>query len=229
MKKIGLIGGLSWESTAYYYQFINQMIRDKRGGFNSACCMIDSLNFEEIIQLQKNEDWSPIAEILIESARRLESAGADCVLLCCNTLHVCSYSIQSNISIPFIHIIDSLGNAIKKESMSKVALLGTRYAMEHGFIQERLLKYGITIHLPSLNDRSVVHDIIYNELIQGKASKLSKRCYTDIISKLSESGAEGVVLGCTDIRLLISQVDTAVRLFDTTQIHAEAAVDYSLG
>lgn len=230
MKKIGLIGGMSWESSKVYYQLINERVKQKLGGFHSARCIMDSVDFAEIETLQFAEDWKELDRIMAESAMNLENAGAELVILCTNTMHLCSENIISNISIPFLHIAEATGNAIKRKSLSKVLLLGTKFTMEKDFFNSILKdKFNIEVIIPNETDRQIIHDVIYKELVQGKIKEDSKKEYQRIISKSMEQGAKGVVLGCTEISSLIKDGDVPITVFDTTAIHADSAVDFALG
>lgn len=228
MKTIGLIGGLSWESSAVYYKIINEKVKDLLGGYHSAKCVMVSLDFAEIEKLQKTEDWESQNKIMIQSAQQLENAGADFVILCTNTMHICSDEIINNISIPFLHIAKATGKKIKEKGLKKIALLGTKFTMEKDFYKDILNNYGIEVIIPNNNDRDAVHDIIYNELVQGIINNNSKITYQKIIKNLQNRGAEGVILGCTEIPLLIKPNDVDITIFDTTKIHAESAVIMAL-
>ncbi len=228
MKTIGLIGGLSWESSAVYYKIINKRIKDLLGGYHSAKCVMVSVDFAEIEKLQKIEDWESQNKIMIQSAQQLENAGADFIILCTNTMHICSDEIIKNISIPFLHIAKATGEKIKKKKLSKIALLGTKFTMEKDFYKDILVDFGIEIIIPNKNDRNIVHDIIYKELVHGNINTNSKKSYKKIIKDLQKRGAEGVILGCTEIPLLIKQNDVDIPIFDTTKIHAESAVMMAL-
>lgn len=228
MKTIGLIGGLSWESSAVYYKIINEKVKDLLGGYHSAKCVMVSLDFAEIEKLQKIKDWESQNKIMIQSAQQLENAGADFVILCTNTMHICSDEIINNISIPFLHIAKATGKKIKEKGLKKIALLGTKFTMEKDFYKDILNNYGIEVIIPNNNDRDAVHDIIYNELVQGIINNNSKITYQKIIKNLQNRGAEGVILGCTEIPLLIKPNDVDITIFDTTKIHAESAVIMAL-
>lgn len=228
MKTIGLIGGLSWESSAIYYKIINKRVKDLLGGYHSAKCVMVSVDFAEIEKLQKIEDWESQNKIMIQSAQQLENAGADFVILCTNTMHICSDEIIKNISIPFLHIAKATGEKIKENKLSKIALLGTKFTMEKDFYKDILVDFGIEVIIPNEKDRNIVHDIIYKELVHGNINTNSKKVYQKIIKDLQKRGAEGVILGCTEIPLLIRQNDVDIPIFDTTKIHAESAVMMAL-
>ncbi|MDP8163250.1 aspartate/glutamate racemase family protein [Pasteurella skyensis] len=229
MKKIGLIGGMSWESSAVYYDIINKKVREELGGFNSAYCILESLNFSEIEFYQKNNNWVKLAEIMVRSAQNLEKAGADLIILCTNTMHLCSDEIMKNVSIPFLHIADATGSEIKRQQINTVLLLGTKFTMEKDFYKKLLKeKYNINTVIPNEEDREVVHQVIYDELVKGIISDQSREKYQEIIKKSMNDGTQGVVLGCTEIPLLIKEKDSPLTIFDTTTIHAEKAVELAL-
>ncbi|MBU3917111.1 aspartate/glutamate racemase family protein [bacterium] len=229
MKTIGLLGGMSWESTATYYREINESIKKVLGGFHSAKIALYSVDFAEIEKLQQLGDWNRMAMILGDAAKRIEAGGADFILICTNTMHKVAPEIEKRISIPLLHIADATAEVIKKDAFSKVGLLGTRFTMEQDFYKGRLEKlYGIEVIIPEASDRDLVHTVIYNELCLGKISADSRKEFIRITKDLSQRGAEGVILGCTEIALLIQQRHTSVPLFDTTKIHAESAVEKAL-
>jgi aspartate racemase len=230
MKTIGLIGGMSWESTATYYRIINELVRDRLGGLHSAKICLCSLDFAEIAAQQSRGDWDAMGALLGDAAKHLEAAGADCVLICTNTMHKLADAVQRRITIPLLHIADAAAERAVAAGLTCVGLLGTRFTMEDGFYAERLsAQHGITVITPDEADRQVVHRIIYDELCVGRRDEASKQEYLRIIKRLVAHGAQGIVLGCTEIGLLISQSDTEVPLLDTTTIHAEAAVEFALG
>ena len=229
MKTIGLIGGMSWESSAEYYRLINQQVKARLGGLHSAKILMFSLDFAEIEKLQSQGQWDQAGEILIDAAQRLEKGGADFLLLCTNTMHKLAGDIQQNISLPLLHIADATGLEIKKTTIKKIGLLGTKFTMEQDFYKGRLKdQFGFEVLIPDAPDRQMVHDIIYRELCLGTIQSASKEKYKKIIHNLVNRGVEGVILGCTEISLLINQKDSSVPLFDTTKIHAAAAVDKAL-
>ncbi|MBL0338778.1 MAG: aspartate/glutamate racemase family protein [Rhodospirillaceae bacterium] len=229
MKTIGLIGGMSWESSAEYYRLINQQVKARLGGLHSAKILMFSLDFAEIEKLQSQGQWDQAGEILIDAAQRLEKGGADFLLLCTNTMHKLAGDIQQNISLPLLHIADATGLEIKKTTIKKIGLLGTKFTMEQDFYKGRLKdQFGFEVLIPDAADRQMVHDVIYRELCLGTIQSASKEKYKKIIHNLVNRGVEGVILGCTEISLLINQKDSSVPLFDTTKIHAAAAVDKAL-
>lgn len=229
MKTIGLIGGVSWVSTIEYYRVINEEVNKRLGGIHSARCIVYSVDLGEIKRLQDRGDWSAVAEILTGAARSLERAGADFVLLCANTLHKVADLIEESINVPFIHIVDAVAEALQERGITKVGLLGTRFTMEDGFYGEQLRRRGIEAVIPCEEDRVKVDDIIYRELCRGVVRESSKDALKIIVDRLVEKGARGVVLGCTELPLLVRQSDVEVPVFDTTRIHAMKAVEYSIG
>ena len=228
MKTIGLIGGMSWESSLVYYELINKKVKELLGGFHSAKSILVSVDFSEIEQLQRKGDWDELNKLMVTASRQLENAGAELIILCTNTMHLCSDQMIKNISVPFLHIADATAQEIKTTGLKKVALLGTRFTMEKDFYTTILEENGIDVIIPDEDDRAIVHRIIYEELVQGKIVNSSKETYKKIIKKLEDKGAEGVILGCTEIPLLIQQEDVAIPIFNTTKIHAEKAVEMSL-
>ncbi|HTE12948.1 MAG TPA: aspartate/glutamate racemase family protein [Chitinophagaceae bacterium] len=229
MKTIGLIGGISWLSSAEYYRLMNEMVNERMGAVNSAKIILYSVNYEEIKHLTFAGDWQGIAKMISGIAQNIENAGADCILLGANTMHRIASEVQQAISVPLIHIAAATGKAIEKLRLTKVALLGTKYTMEHGFYQQQLEKYNITAILPDEADRQYIHDAIYNEMGKNIFLSSTKEKMLTIIDKLIKDGAEGVILGCTEIPILIKQTDCSIPVFDTTFIHASAAVEYALG
>jgi len=229
MKTIGLIGGMSWESSAVYYKLINTKVKELLGGFHSAKSIMISVDFAEIEKYQHENNWEALDNLMVNAAKKLELAGADLVVLCTNTMHLCSDKIVKNISIPFLHIAEATGKEIVKNNFQKVALLGTKFTMEKDFYKQLLVeKFGIEVITPSLNERELVHKIIYNELVLGKITNESKEIFKKIISNLEKRGAQGVILGCTEIPLLISDSDVNIPTFNTAKIHAEQAVEMAL-
>lgn len=229
MKKIGLIGGMSWESSLVYYKIINERAREVLGGFHSAKCIMESVNFAEIERLQHEGNWESLNSIMVDAARNLENAKAELIILCTNTMHLCSEAIIKNVNIPFLHIAIATGNKIKLNNIKKVLLLGTKFTMEKEFFGEILRnKFDIEVIIPNEVDREIVHKIIYKELVHGKIESSSKRTYQRIINDSIKNGAEGVILGCTEIPLLIKSGDVNIPTFDTTRIHAESAVEIAL-
>tara|TARA_B110000483_G_C18052843_1_gene487233 strand:+ start:107 stop:814 length:708 start_codon:yes stop_codon:yes gene_type:complete len=224
-KTIGLLGGMSWESTAIYYRELNEGIKAKLGGLHSARICMVSVDFEEIEKLQQIEDWNGTAVILSEAAIAIEKGGADFLLICTNTMHKVAPQIEANISIPILHIADATAQRLRKAGIKKVGLLGTRFTMEQDFYKGRLVeKYGIDVIVPNEPERKDVHSVIYNELCLGTIDQNSRERYLKIIAQLAANGAEAVILGCTEIALLVKQNHTATPLYDTTAIHAEQAV-----
>lgn len=230
MKTIGLIGGMSWESSAEYYRLINEIVKAKLGGLHSAKCVLLSVDFYEVEVLQQHEEWTSAARLLADAAQRVELAGADLIVLCTNTMHRVAKEIASAVRIPFLHIADATAEEIRAQGIRKVGLLGTQYTMEQYFYKGRLKdRYGIGVMTPGASDRRVVHDIIYNELCLGQILQPSRAAFARIIDKMIHDGAEGIVLGCTEIPMLVHEEDASVPLFDTTRIHAEKAVEMALG
>ncbi|MBN2115606.1 MAG: aspartate/glutamate racemase family protein [Anaerolineales bacterium] len=229
MKTIGLIGGMSWESSVEYYRILNETTKAKLGGLHSAKCIIYSVDFAEVEALQRQDRWEEAARLMIAAGQSLESAGADFVVLCTNTMHKLADEIQSSIHIPLLHIADATAQKIKAAGLRKIGLLGTRFTMEHDFYKGRLIdRHGLEVITPDSPDREVVHRIIYDELVLGLVKQESRQQYIQIMEKLVQSGAEGIILGCTEIELLVHDGDSRVPLFPTTRIHAIAAVEYAL-
>ena len=228
MKTIGLIGGMSWESTVTYYQILNETVKQRLGGLHSAKILLYSVDFDEIEKYQSSGEWEKSAEVLSQAAMNLEKAGADFIVICTNTMHKVAPKIQSHISIPIIHIAEATADELIKWGISRVALLGTKYTMTQDFYKDKLLKAGIDVVIPDSTGIETVNDIIYKELCLGIISEESKKKYLEIIDRLAEQGAQGVILGCTEIGLLIQQTDTSLPVFDTTQIHAIKAAELSI-
>ncbi|HGH5448060.1 TPA: aspartate/glutamate racemase family protein [Clostridioides difficile] len=225
MKTIGLIGGMSWESTITYYQVINTVIKERLGGLHSSKCILYSVDFQEIEECQSSGNWEKSAKILADAAIKLQEAGADFIVICTNTMHKVSDKIQESIHIPLLHIADVTATVLREKEIKKVALLGTKYTMEQDFYKNVIINNGIEVLIPNEKDRIIVNDTIFNELCLGIISESSKKAFLSIIDKLGKQGAEAVILGCTEIGLLIKQNDTSIPLFDTTVIHAiEAAL-----
>ena len=223
MKTIGLLGGMSWESTVTYYQVINETIKKDLGGLHSAKCILYSVDFDEIETYQSRGEWDKSAEVLAQAAQALEKAGADYIVICTNTMHKVATEIRRKITIPLLHIADTTATELKKSRIKKVGLLGTKYTMQQEFYKKVLQDNDIEVIVPDDADIEVVNRIIYGELCLGKITAPSKAAYLRIISELSQQGAQGIILGCTEIGLLVKQSDTSVPLFDTTLIHAEKA------
>lgn len=228
MKTIGLIGGMSWESTAEYYRIINNAVNERLGGLHSAKIVLHSLDFEEIEQLQRQGKWNEATNLMVDAARKVERAGADFALICTNTMHRMAEDVAAAISIPLLHIVDVTAERIVSRGITKVGLLGTKFTMEQDFYRERLRdKYGLDVAVPNGANRETVHNIIYLELCQAKINPASREQVKAIISRLVADGVQGVILGCTELPLLIKEGDCPVPLFNTTEIHALAAVDYA--
>lgn len=228
MKTIGLLGGMSWESTALYYQQINKMVHRKLGKLHSAKVIINSVDFEEIAALQAKGLWQEAGAYLAEQALNLEKAGADCILVCTNTMHKVASQIEESITVPFLHIADATAKEILNQNITKVALLGTAFTMEQEFYKARLRDHGIDVIIPNEADRKIVHRIIYEELCLGVIDPNSQQQYIAIVERLIAEGAQGIVLGCTEICMLIGELKFSVPLFDTTTIHAKEAVSFAL-
>ena len=225
MKVIGMLGGMSWESTVSYYQAVNLGVKKHLGGLHSAKVCLSSVDFHEIEQLQHQGNWQKTASILIESAKSTEAAGADFLIICTNTMHKVVDEIEANISIPVLHIADATAKALVADGIGKVGLLGTRFTMEQDFYKQRLVNhFGIDVIVPDGKERSIIHDVIYNQLCQGIIDDHSREQYLTIINGLYEKGAEAVILGCTEIALLVQQAHTHIPLYDTAEIHAQEAV-----
>lgn len=228
-KVIGLIGGMSWESSAEYYRLINETVRARLGGLRSARCLMWSFDFGEIEALQQAGRWDEATAALIDAARRLERGGADVVVICTNTMHRMADEVQAAIGLPLLHIADPTAERIRAAGLSRVGLLGTAFTMEQDFYKGRLAtRYGLDVLVPEADDRAEVHRVIYEELVQGRALPASREAYRSVIARLVARGAQAVILGCTEIMLLVRPEDSAVPLFDTTTLHAEAAVDWAL-
>ncbi|MEB3754626.1 aspartate/glutamate racemase family protein [Acinetobacter sp. MD2(2019)] len=228
MKTIGLLGGMSWESSALYYQKINQHIHAQLGGLHSAKLILLSVDFAYIEELQKQALWEQAGHYLAEQAQKLVLAGADCIVLCTNTMHKVAATIEAAISIPFLHIADATALNILHTGCNTVGLLGTAFTMEQDFYRARLEEQGIQVLIPNAVQRKVVHDVIYNELCLGQVNAASKQQYIEIVEDLISKGAQGIILGCTEICMLIGDVNFSVPTFDTTTIHAQAAVNFAL-
>ncbi|TVR05516.1 MAG: aspartate/glutamate racemase family protein [Spirochaetaceae bacterium] len=230
MRTIGLIGGMSWESTLEYYRLINQGVAKRLGGLHSARCLLYSVDFAEIEQLQTAGDWDTAATILADAAARLERGGADFIVLCTNTMHIVADAITAAVSVPLLHIADATADAIRAAGIRTVGLLGTRFTMEQEFYLGRLRDtHRLTVVVPEASDRELVHSVIYTELCRGEIRPQSRTDYVAVIDRMSAAGAEGIILGCTEIGLLIRPADSRLPLFDTTRIHADAAVAGALG
>lgn len=228
-KVIGLLGGMSWESSAEYYRIINEAVRDRLGGLHSARCLMWSFDFAAVEALQHAGRWDDATALMIDAARRLERGGADFILICTNTMHRMADAVQAAIGIPILHIADPTAERIGAAGLRRVGLLGTAFTMEQDFYKGRLAsRHGLEVLVPEEADRATVHRVIYEELVQGRAEPASRAAYREIIARLVDRGAEAVILGCTEIMLLVKPEDSVVPLFDTTAIHAEAAVERAL-
>lgn len=225
MQLIGLIGGLSWESTAEYYRILNRGAQQRLGGVHSARSLIYSFDFGEIEALQHAGKWQAAEDAMVDAAERLQRGGADFLLICSNTMHRMAGAIETAVKVPLLHIADPTGAAIKAARFTRIGLLGTGFTMEQPFYRQRLIeKFGLDVRVPDAADRQVVHDIIYHELVKGIVREQSRAAYRDVMARLVEEGAEAIILGCTEIMLLVGEKDASVPLFDTTTLHAEAAL-----
>ncbi|MET0780111.1 MAG: aspartate/glutamate racemase family protein [Microbacterium sp.] len=228
MKTIGLLGGMSWESTAEYYRIANEVVRERLGGFHSAKLLIDSVDFADIEELQRADQWDAAGTLLSERAVALQDAGAELIVLCTNTMHLVAPAIESAITVPFLHIADATAAAVRDAGLRKVALLGTGFTMRMPFLRERLAAHGLTVLVPDEPDIQIVHQVIYDELVHGVITEDSRALYRGVMDRLVAEGAEGVILGCTEIELLITDADSPVPVFPTTRIHVVAAIDAAL-
>ena len=229
MKTIGMIGGMSWESSLEYYRIMNQAVKEKLGGFHSAPCILYSVDFDDVEKLQHKGDWATLTRLMIDAAQRVKKAGADFLIICTNTMHKMADEVQRAIQIPLLHIADVTAEAVKANGQSRVGLLGTKFTMEQDFYKGRLQEmHGIDVLIPEDKERQVIHDILYDELCLGEIKELSRGKFQSIIQNLVKRGAEGVILGCTEIPLIVSQEDFEIPLYDTTALHARAAVDFAL-
>ena len=229
MKTIGLLGGMSWESSAEYYRIVNEEVRRRLGGSHSAKSVIVSVDFHEVEAMQAVGDWAAASALMVASARQVEAGGADLLVICTNTMHRMADDVAAAVDIPLIHIADATAAAVRRAGVDRVGLLGTRYTMEQDFYRGRLeTQHGLDVIIPDEPDRTTVHDIIYDELVRGIIDDGSRRAYGDVIDRLSDRGAEGVILGCTEIELLVTAGLRSMRLFPTTRIHAMAAVEFAL-
>ena len=229
MKTIGLLGGMSWESSIEYYRIINETVKAKLGGLHSAKSIMISVDFAEVEVLQHQGRWGEAAAMLIDAGKQLERGGAELVVLCTNTMHKVADDIQANIKVPFLHIADATARRVIEAGIERIGLLGTRFTMEEEFYKGRLAQnYGLRVSVPNTLEREIVHRVIYEELVLGRIEQRSKAQYISIMDRMVREGAQGIILGCTEIGLLIHQEDSQVPLFDTTRIHAEAAVEFAL-
>lgn len=227
---IGLIGGMSWESSVHYYRIINEIVREKLGGLHSAKSVMYSVDFAEIEVMQREGRWEDATRLMVDAARRVERGGADFVLICTNTMHRMAEEVQKGIGIPLLHIADAAAGRIKPMGLRKVGLLGTRFTMEEDFYRGRLMdRHGLEVLIPAKSARDFVHRVIFEELVVGKVETASRKRFIEIMNQLTADGAEGIILGCTEIGLLVKQSDIRAPVFDTTEIHAAVAVEYALG
>ena len=228
-RTLGIIGGMSWESTQSYYRLINEGIKAKLGNLHSADLLIHSVDFAPIGELQAQSKWKELGDVMVNSGERLQAAGAQGLLIATNTMHKVAEQVQAATNLPLIHIADATADAIKQQGLTKIALLGTQFTMTEDFYKQRLIDASLQVLIPDIDARAEVHRIIYDELCQGQLLASSRQYYTQVINELAAQGAEGVILGCTEIGLLISQADSPIPVFDTTAIHAAAAVQFLLG
>lgn len=228
MRRIGLLGGMSWESSALYYEILNEAVRERLGGYHSARVLMSSVDFAEVEAMQAAGEWDAAGALLAAEAAALEAAGAECLVLCTNTMHKVADAIEAATSVPLVHIVDVTAAAVRASGLSRVALLGTRFTMEQAFVRDRLAAHGVEALVPPAEDRELVHEVIYGELVRGVVREESREAYVDVVARLVADGAEGVVLGCTEIELLLRPEDVDVPVFATTRLHALAALDFAL-
>ncbi|ALE04387.1 racemase (plasmid) [Arthrobacter sp. ERGS1:01] len=228
MKTIGLLGGMSWESSALYYRLINEMVRDRLGGLHSARCVMASVDFADVEHLQSTGQWEAAGELLADQARGLEAGGADFIVLCTNTMHKVADAIEGAVEIPLLHLADVTADAVAAAGVKKVGLLGTAFTMEEAFYKDRIAGHGLEVLIPDAAQRHDVHRVIFEELVVGVVSESSRQRFVRAIESLRDRGADGVILGCTEIELLIDQASSPLPVFPTTRIHAEAAVELAL-
>jgi aspartate racemase len=229
MKTIGLIGGMSWESTAHYYAALNRGAKERLGGRHSAKQLLYSIDFDELATLQHADRWDEAKAMMVDGAKSLESGGADCVLICANTMHIAAEEVEAAVRIPLLHVIDVTADAILESGVKRVGLLGTAFTMEMPFYADRLRKkFGLDVLIPEKEDRALTHRIIFDELVHGVVSAQSKQRFREIIGRLVAEGAEAVILGCTELMMIVEKTDSAVPLFDTTTLHCAAALDFAL-
>jgi aspartate racemase len=228
MRLIGMLGGMSWESTAEYYRLANELVRDRLGGLASARVLVHSVDFAEVERMQAAGEWDAAGELLASAAAGLEAGGAELLVLCTNTMHKVAGAIEAAVTIPFLHIGDVTGQAVRAAGVSRVGLLATAYTMEQDFLRDRLAAHGLTVIVPPAADRAVVHRVIYEELCLGVVTEPSRQAYREVIGRLVDAGAEGIILGCTEIELLVRPEDSPVPVFPTTRLHVEAAVNAAL-
>jgi aspartate racemase len=228
MKTIGIIGGTSWESTAIYYELLNKGAKARLGGLHSAKCLIHSFDFHEIAIRQKADDWDTLNVIMADAARKLEAGGAECILIAANTMHLCADAVQAAVSIPLLHMIDGTTDAIHQAGLQRVGLIGTRFTMEKPFWVERAAQNGVEVIVPHQAQRDLIHQVIYDELVLGIVRDESRESYLSIMSDLIERGAQGIVLGCTEVCMLVEPRHSNVPLFDTSGLHVEMALEWAL-
>jgi aspartate racemase len=228
MRVIGLIGGTSWESSAVYYRVLNEEVKQRVGGSHSARILMVSLDGGDLEEFMRRDQWDEVGSRLIDAARSLQAGGADMVLLCSNTNHQCADAVQAAVNLPLVHIVDPTADAVVQANIRRIGLLGTRYTMERKFLRDRLEARGLEVIVPGEPDRTTIHDIQFKELVFGKRLDSSRRAFVEVIGRLVDQGAEGVILGCTEFGMLIGGGDTSVPLFDTTVLHAKRAVDLAL-
>jgi aspartate racemase len=229
VKTLGLIGGMSWESTVVYYRLINELVRERMGGLHSAQLLMWSFDFEEVERCQAEDRWDEATEMMVGAARRLEAGGADILVICTNTMHRMADEVEAATGLPLVHIADATAEAVRARGVGRVGLLGTAYTMEQDFYRGRLInRHGLQVVIPEEADRRTVHDVIYDELCQGEVSRKSRVRYLEIVARMRTHGAEGVILGCTEIGLLIGKNDLDIPVFDSTEAHAAAAVEAAL-
>ena len=225
---IGLLGGMSWESSAEYYRLANQLVRERLGGLHSARLVLASVDFAEVERLQVAGLWEDAGQLLADVARGVEAAGAEMLLLCTNTMHKVADQVQASVSIPLLHLADATAAAVRRDGLSTVGLLGTAFTMEEDFYRDRLAGHGLNVLVPNAEDRAVVHQVIYDELCLGVVKEASRQAYREVIERLVEEGADGIILGCTEIELLVSAQDSPVPVYPTTRLHVESAVTAAL-
>jgi aspartate racemase len=228
MRIIGLIGGMSWESSLEYYRLINEDAKQRLGGFHSAKTLMYSVDFDEVERMQSSGAWDDATELMIDAAQRLERGGADCIVICTNTMHLMAEEVATAVPLPLLHIADTTADAICAQGIQRIALLGTRFTMTQPFYRERLESHGLQVMIPEEAERETIHRIIYDELVKGVITDESRAAYMEIIERMAKAGAEAVILGCTEIGLLIKPLDVSIPSFDTTALHAKAAVDFAL-
>ena len=228
MRRIGLLGGMSWESTAEYYRLANTLVAERLGGFHSADLVLRSVDFAVVEDQQRRDAWAESGALLASAARELQAAGAECVALCTNTMHLVAEEIAAAVDVPFVHLVDVVADAVRAAGIERVALLGTGFTMDQPFYREHVERRGLAVLLPSSEDRAMVHRVIYDELVLGVVREESREAYLRVVSGLVDAGAQGVILGCTEIELLVRPEDCPVPAFPTTRLHVEALVDWAL-